>query len=152
LRAEFVAKRLPGATRCTAAAGGTGDGCGLVGRAGLACSAGHGRANLAGMRTTIRASALFFAVAAGLLAPAARARGPRDLEIGVQAGAGTVPGGGSGPTPLGFGLGGRAGVAIFGLYGGLSLVNYFGESQTVGPFKTSAKSLMYGVEGGYGSS
>jgi hypothetical protein len=104
------------------------------------------------MRTTIRVSALFFGVAAGLLAHDAHALGPLDLEIGVKAGAGTVPGGGSGPNPLGFGLGGRAGVSIFGLYGGLSLLNYFGESQTLGPFKTSAKSLMYGVEGGYGSS
>ncbi len=104
------------------------------------------------MRTTIRVSALFFGVAAALVAHDAHALGPLDLEIGVKAGAGSTPGGGSGPNPLGFGLGGRAGVSIIGLYGGLSIVNYFGASTTLSPgISASAHALMYGVEGGYGS-
>jgi hypothetical protein len=106
------------------------------------------------MRTTISLSALFFAVAVSLLPSEAHALGPLDIEIAAKAGVGTSPGGG-GPNPLGFGIGARAGVQILGLYGGLALMNYFGESQssalgTVG-VSTSGKALLYGVEGGYGS-
>jgi hypothetical protein len=103
------------------------------------------------MRPLSRVSAIFAGVAAALLAHDAHAFGPIDLEIALKGGYGTSPGGGSGPNPLGIGLGGRAGVSIFGLYGGASLINYFGESQTVVGVKTSVHTLMYGFEGGYGS-
>jgi hypothetical protein len=91
------------------------------------------------------------AVAAfALVTKDAHALGPVDLEIAARAGVGSTPGGG-GPNPLGLGLGARGGVQILGLYGGLSIMNYFGESQdeTFGTF--SAHSLLYGVEAGYGS-
>jgi hypothetical protein len=113
------------------------------------------------MRTTIRVSALSLAVAAALFAPEARALGPLDLEVGAKAGVGTTPGGvPSGyPNPLGFGLGARAGVSIIGLYGGLSFMYYFGGSSNVQiptgagviSVSESVNSLLYGVEGGYGT-
>ncbi len=113
------------------------------------------------MRTTIQVSALSLAVAAALFAPDAHALGPLDLEIGARAGVGTTPGGtpSGAPNPLGFGLGARAGVSIIGLYGGLSFMYYFGgsanEQVPVGTSVVSASasvhSLLYGVEGGYGS-
>jgi hypothetical protein len=106
------------------------------------------------MRTLPWVSAILAAVAAALLTPDANAAGPIDFEVAVKGGAGTTPGGGSGPNPLGFGLGGRAGVSIFGLYGGVSIINYFGESQSVQTpvnVSTSVHSLLYGFEGGYGS-
>jgi hypothetical protein len=84
----------------------------------------------------------------------AHALGPLDLEIGAKAGVGTMPSNESGPNPLGFGIGGRAGVAIAGLYGGVSAVYYVGESQSVSAGGVSANvskhALLYGVEGGYG--
>jgi hypothetical protein len=95
--------------------------------------------------------ALSFTAASALVAHDANAAGPIDFEIAAKAGFGTTPGGGSGPNPLGFGLGGRAGLSIIGLYGGVSLINYFGESQAAAFLSTSAHTLMYGVEGGYGS-
>jgi hypothetical protein len=55
------------------------------------------------------------------------------------------------PNPLGFGIGGRAGVQIVGLYGGVALVNYFGESTGPSYASVSRHALLYGVEGGYGS-
>lgn len=103
------------------------------------------------MRTTIGVSALLVAVAAALVAHDAHALGPLDLEIAARAGGATRPGGGDGPNLLGFGLGGRAGVSIVGLYGGLSLINYFGESQSAAGITASGHALLYGVEGGYGS-
>jgi hypothetical protein len=85
----------------------------------------------------------------------ARALGPVDLEIGARAGAATNPFTGSGqpPNPLGFGLGGRAGVSIFGFYGGLGALYYFGSSGSVGtPFgavNVSFNTLLYGADLGY---
>ena len=96
--------------------------------------------------------AVSIGVAAAFLAKDARALGPVDLELAAKAGGATPPGGHS-PSPLGFGLGARAGVAIFGLYGGLSIINYFGESQgtqALPGVTTSVHALMYGVEAGYG--
>jgi hypothetical protein len=103
------------------------------------------------MRSIIGLSALFFATAGVLVTTEAHALGPLDLEIGAKAGFGTSPGGSS-PNPLGFGIGGRVGAQIFGLYGGLALMNYFGESQTMAQgVSVSRHALHYGVEGGYGS-
>jgi hypothetical protein len=108
------------------------------------------------MRTTIQVSALFIGVAAALVAHDAHALGPVDLEIGARAGVGTAPGGTSnGPNPLGFGVGGRAGVSILGLYGGISGMYYLGESKSVTvlgtTFSASAHSVLLGLEAGYGS-
>jgi hypothetical protein len=108
------------------------------------------------MRTTIQVSALFIGVAAALVAHDAHALGPLDLEIGARGGFGTTPGGGSGANALGAGIGGRAGVAIIGLYGGLSGMYYFGESKNIplpliGSVSESLSSVLLGVEGGYGS-
>jgi hypothetical protein len=79
----------------------------------------------------------------------ASALGPVDVEVGARVGAGTNPFSAP-PNPLGFGLGGRAGVSFLGLYGGLSAMYYFGESAMPGGLATSEHSVLYGVEGGYG--
>jgi hypothetical protein len=91
----------------------------------------------------------------------AHALGSIDLEVGAKAGVGTNPYSGSGGlgglNPLGFGLGGRAGVVLFDhLYGGVNLMYYLGESGSSGSsfnggsFDLSAHTLMYGVEAGWG--
>jgi len=87
----------------------------------------------------------------------ARALGPLDVEVGAKIGGGTAPFSNQ-PNALGFGLGARAGVVVFGgLYGGLSIVHYFGGSGTValGDVSTSGaseSSTLFGFEGGYGVS
>ncbi len=90
-------------------------------------------------------------LSSGLLAAAhdARALGPVNLEVGARVGGGGTPFSGQ-PNPLGFGVGGRAGVAFSGWYAGLSLMYYVGESGTVSAVTTSEHSFLYGVEGGYG--
>ncbi len=76
----------------------------------------------------------------------ARALGPVDLEVAAKAGL-AEPINGAGLNPLGFGLGGRAGVVLFDhLYGGVALTYYFGGSEA----NVSAHTLMYGVEAGWG--
>jgi hypothetical protein len=102
-----------------------------------------------------------FAFCAGTLMMTrdARALGPVDLEIGAKVGMGTNPIGAKNsapdaPNPLGFGLGGRAGVSFLGIYGGVQLMYYFGSSQdqTIGgtTLSESEHSLLYGIEAGYG--
>lgn len=77
----------------------------------------------------------------------AHALGPIDLEIGAKAGVATNPASGGGTNPLGFGLGGRAGVVLLDhLYGGVNLMYYLGGSDGPESFHT----LMYGVEAGWG--
>jgi hypothetical protein len=96
------------------------------------------------------AAVLATALGAGILSVSANAHalGPLSLEIGLKAGEGTNPV--SGPNPLGFGIGGRAGVSILGFYGGVSVIDYLGSSQTEDGIKASLHTLLYGVEGGYG--
>jgi hypothetical protein len=77
----------------------------------------------------------------------AHALGPIDLEIGAKVGAGTNPTGDA-INPLGFGLGGRAGVQIIGIYAGVSAMYYFG-GNTSGPPSRSGKAVLYGAEAGY---
>jgi hypothetical protein len=88
------------------------------------------------------------------LPKAAHALGPLDLEAGAKVGGGSNILGHGEPNPLGFGLGGRAGVSIFGLYGGVNLVYYLGSSQneTFDGASVTAKdhALQYGFEFGYG--
>jgi hypothetical protein len=99
------------------------------------------------------ASIFAAAIAAGTVtlvaARPAHALGPLDLEIGAKAGVATNPVSISGVNnPMGFGIGGRGGVSIFGLYGGVQAMYYFGSSQD----GVSSHTVMYGFEGGYGFS
>ncbi len=89
----------------------------------------------------------------------AHAMGPVDVEAGARLGFGSNPDiGGSnasnGPNPLGFGLGGRAGIAVLGIYGGIAVDYYFGETQNatspVATASVSEHALKYGAELGYG--
>jgi hypothetical protein len=113
-------------------------------------------------RTRVLFAAAAFAFLAGSISRDAHALGPIDLEVGAKAGGGTNPFSGQTPStinPLGFGLGGRAGVAFFGIYAGVDLMYYFGGSQTepiggVGGVSqqnvsVSEHTLMYGVDLGY---
>jgi hypothetical protein len=87
----------------------------------------------------MRTKALVLAASAAALLTFATTRpahalGPLDLEIAAKAGYGS--------DDLNFGIGGRAGVAIFGLYGGLSIEDYLGQN--------SEHLLTYGGEVGFG--
>jgi hypothetical protein len=108
------------------------------------------------MRTvSIAAAAFAFGVGTFAMTRDAHALGPIDLEIGLKAGGASNPlsGDSPNPNPLGFGLGARAGVGIFGFYGGLKFMYYFGSSDTAsapgesGSF--SRHTVMYGAELGY---
>jgi hypothetical protein len=90
-------------------------------------------------------SALLLALAIALSSKEARALGPVDIEAGAKVGAGTNPIGG--PTnPLGVGIGGRAGIGIFGLYGGVNVVDYLGGGDGLGG---TFHALQFGGELGY---
>ncbi len=87
----------------------------------------------------------------------ARALGPVDVEVGARVGIGTNPDS-KGPNPFGLGIGGRAGVSIFHVYGGISAIHYFGTSADVGGPGTSGlvtttnvsySSTLLGLELGY---
>jgi hypothetical protein len=88
---------------------------------------------------------LVAAAAAGVLTLAttrpAHALGPIDLEIGLKGGVATDPIQGGGDNPMGAGIGARGGVGIFGLYGGVKFMYYFGAD--------SVHTTQYGFEGGY---
>jgi hypothetical protein len=106
-------------------------------------------------------AALLFGLASIAIVSSARtahALGTVDLEIGAKGGVGTNPMSDD-PNPLGFGIGGRAGVVFFDhLYGGVNLMYYFGGSATYpisgaqgsGTYDQSSHTLMYGVEAGWG--
>ena len=79
----------------------------------------------------------------------ARALGPVGVEAAAKIGFGTNPTT-TGPSPLGFGIGGRAGVSCAGFYLGGSAVYYAGGSATAGMETESEHSAAYGAEGGYG--
>src|SRR5277367_3680804 len=93
----------------------------------------------------------------------AHALGPVDLEVGAKVGYATSPYSGGGTNPLGFGLGGRAGLAFLGgIYLGGNIMYYLGGSTnepapaagTTGVTNSSVSittnTLMYGGELGYG--
>jgi hypothetical protein len=93
----------------------------------------------------------------------AHALGPVDVEVGAKVGYATNPSSVSGVTnPLGFGLGGRAGLAFLGgIYLGGNIMYYLGGSTSVPGGSTadgatstgvsvSTNTLMYGGEVGYG--
>jgi hypothetical protein len=120
----------------------------------------------ASMRTaSFVAAACAFGAATFAMIPRAHALGPVDLEVGARAGFATSPvsssNGGSGPNPLGFGVGARGGVSFLGIYGGISIIYYFGSSDNVSvpgipgitpgeSVSVSRHTLMYGIEAGYG--
>ncbi len=83
----------------------------------------------------------------------ADALGPVDIEIGARAGiaAGNVG-------ALGFGIGGRGGVSIQGLYAGIDVIDYLRATTECGgcswplgaqPVMQSQSALLYGFEAGY---
>jgi len=83
----------------------------------------------------------------------ASALGPVDVEIGAMAGTATGTLG-----PLGFGIGGRGGASIAGLYAGVEVIDYLGATSTCGgcsmpagvaPVQQRRGGLLYGIEGGY---
>jgi hypothetical protein len=82
------------------------------------------------------------------------AQGGLGLEVAAKGALGTNPVGDAYPDPLHFGIGGRAGVTLGGLYAGGSVVYYLGSSQadTVDgrAGQLSTRSLAYGAEAGYG--
>jgi hypothetical protein len=81
------------------------------------------------------------------------ALGPVDLEAAVLVGGGTSTIGssalGANPNPLGFGFGARAGVGIFGFYGGVTAQYYVGESVDNAAGHYHMSSSLAGLEGGY---
>jgi hypothetical protein len=106
-------------------------------------------------RTSVLLVAGALAAALTCIPRDAHALGPIDIELGARVGGATNPFGGNPqpPNPLGFGLGARGGVTLFGFYGGLSVMYYFGGSQsaTLGTTSVSSSynSLLYGGELGY---
>lgn len=82
----------------------------------------------------------------------ADALGPVDIEVGARAGLATSPLG-----PLGFGIGGRGGISILGLYAGIDVIDYLGATAECGGcssppgqiVKQSRSALLYGFEAGY---
>jgi len=103
------------------------------------------------LRTSVSLSLLVTALLAtsvGLESPA-HALGPIDLEAGLRVGAATNPDADLPANPLGFGVGGRAGVGVFGLYGGVSAMHYLGGSGDVGPATIDYSATLVGFEAGY---
>jgi hypothetical protein len=101
----------------------------------------------------LAAVAIVFAVA---FTRTAWALGPVDIEVAARVGGASNPIKDDPINILGFGFGGRAGVSILGIYGGVSAMYYLGGSVTEGSpatggsIKTSVTSYLYGFDGGYG--
>jgi hypothetical protein len=102
------------------------------------------------------------AVVVGLLAVGAAwvprdafALGPVDLELAVSPlGGGTSTVGSGTVNPLGYGIGARAGIDVFGLYAGVAAMYYFGDGGDVPDpsgdvIHTYGSSTLVGLEGGY---
>ena len=98
-------------------------------------------------RTPLLLASLAAAALACTASKDARALGPIDVEAGAKVGAGSTPSNipSGSPNPLGFGIGGRAGVGLFGFYGGVQGMYYVGGSNDV----LSVHSAMYGAEVGW---
>jgi hypothetical protein len=101
---------------------------------------------------SLAAAALTLAI---LAFPAkAGAVGPVDIEIAARAGTAISDLG-----PLGFGIGGRGGVSIQGLYVGIDVIDYLGATSPCNSCSTPPgvplpnryqRALLYGFEAGYG--
>ena len=107
------------------------------------------------MKITWTTTFSFTVLFVGILAFPTRADalGPVDIEIGALAGTATGTFG-----PLGFGIGGRGGVSIGGLYAGVDVIDYLGATSTCGgcsepagfpEIQQSRSALLYGFEAGY---
>jgi hypothetical protein len=79
-----------------------------------------------------------------LPAKEAHALGPIDIEVGAKVGYGSNPG--QTNNPLGVGISARAGIGLFGLYGGLNLMDYIGSGDGLGG---TVHALQFGGELGY---
>lgn len=100
---------------------------------------------------SILAATFAFGAATLAMTRDAHALGPVNLEIGAKAGLATNPSSDFPTNPLGFGLGGRAGISFLGIYGGVQFLYYFGGSDASSVLgNVSAHTWMYGFEGGYG--
>jgi hypothetical protein len=113
----------------------------------------HGRSFIVNSylrRARLALATLGAAAAIGASEGDAHALGPVDVEIGAKVGVATKPNSNA-PNPFGLGVGGRAGVTIFHVYGGVSGVHYFGESVELagGTLKASYSTTLLGVEVGY---
>ncbi len=92
------------------------------------------------------AGALLAAFVIVLSSKEAHALGPLDIEVGAKVGYATNPSSApTSPNALGIGIGGRAGVSIFGLYGGVNIVDYLGGTNN----GVSESALQLGGELGY---
>jgi hypothetical protein len=104
------------------------------------------------MRTISLASVALFVIAGALAVPkSAWALGPVDLEIAARGGGAFLANEPAGaPNPLGFGLGGRAGVDIFtSYYVGVTGMYYFGATASSNTDDISTHAVQYGVDVGY---
>jgi hypothetical protein len=105
------------------------------------------------MKSVLKVLVAALAVGAVWIPREAFALGPVDLEIAAQVGGGTSTVGG-GPNALGLGLGGRAGIDVFGFYAGVAAMYYIGDGGTGSDpngnlVHTYASSSLVGLEGGY---
>lgn len=104
---------------------------------------------------SIRLLAAAASVSSVVYARSACALGPLDIELGARVGGASNPIKDDPTNILGFGAGGRAGVSVLGLYGGVSGMYYFGGSTTVAgegttsSVKVTTTSWLYGFDGGY---
>jgi hypothetical protein len=98
------------------------------------------------MKTSLKLLAPLVATLTIALTPRdAHALGPVGIEVGGIVGFGTNPTPLS-TNPLGFGAGGRAGISIFNIYGGLDIIDYLGGGDGFGG---TFHALQYGGELGY---
>lgn len=104
------------------------------------------------MKTMLTAtSAALFAGMISLAWPTeAHALGPVDIEVGAKVGYATNPDSTIPYNPFGFGVGGRAGVSLLGIYVGGNLMYYAGGSVSIFGATATGHALQYGVEAGYG--
>jgi hypothetical protein len=79
----------------------------------------------------------------------AHALGPLSIEVAAKGGYGTAPDSSASINPLGATIGGRAGVSILGLYGGIDGEYFFGGSQTTAGVTGHGHADKYGVQLGY---
>ncbi len=99
------------------------------------------------MKTSLRFLApLLVLLAIAFSSREAHALGPIDIEVGAKVGYGGSPGGAA-INPLGLGLGGRAGISLFGIYVGGNIIKYLGSGDNLGG---QYSALEYGAEVGYG--
>jgi hypothetical protein len=101
------------------------------------------------MKRTAKLVAYPLVAAIACRASDVRATVPVDVEIATKTGFATNPTT-TGPNPMGFGLGGRLGVSIAGLYAGASAVYFFGGTAGTGMDSEQENSVEYGAEIGYG--